>query len=135
MTAARETPLTVYYNGACPICGAEVRHYQELAERDDAALTWVDVSVEPQALAAHGIDVAGAKRRLHAKQADGDLVAGVEAFAQLWERLPRYRWLSRLSRVPVVRPLAEVVYERVLAPLLVVYNGWRDRRTATTSTR
>lgn len=122
--------LTVYYNGACPICGAEVRHYQELADRTDAPLDWVDISAQPKALEPWGIDADGAKRRLYAAGPDGTLTGGVEAFAGLWERLPRYRWLARLARTPGVRPVAEALYERVLAPGLVRYNAWRDRRRA-----
>ena len=122
--------LTVYYNGACPICGAEVRHYQELAAKTDAPLDWVDISAEPRALEPWGIDGEGAKRRLYAAAPDGTLTAGVEAFAGLWERLPRYRRLARLARTPGVRPLAEALYERVLAPGLVRYNAWRERRRA-----
>ncbi len=122
--------LTVYYNGACPICGAEVQHYRELAARTDAALDWVDISAEPRALERWGIDGEGAKRRFYAAEPDGRLVGGVEAFARVWERLPRYRALARLARTPGIRPLAEALYERVLAPGLVRYNAWRDRRRA-----
>jgi predicted DCC family thiol-disulfide oxidoreductase YuxK len=120
--------LTVYYNGACPICGAEIDHYQKLAAASDAPLAWVDISREPSALVAHGIDGEGAKRRLYATGADGRLTGGVEAFAQLWERLPRYRWLGRLARLRLVRPLAEALYERILAPGLYRYNRRRERR-------
>ncbi len=122
--------LTVFYNGACPICGAEVRHYQKLAAASDAPLAWVDISRTPEALDAHGIDGEGAKRRLYASGPDGRLMGGVEAFAQLWERLPRYRWLARLARLGPVRPLAEVLYERILAPGLYRFNRRRERRLA-----
>jgi len=122
--------LTVYYNGACPICGAEVRHYQELAAKTAAPLDWVDISAEPRALERWGIDGEGAKRRLYAAEADGSLVGGVEAFARLWERLPRYRVFARVARTPGIRPFAEALYERVLAPGLVRYNAWRERRRA-----
>jgi predicted DCC family thiol-disulfide oxidoreductase YuxK len=120
--------LTVYYNGACPICGAEVRHYRELATRSDAPLAWVDIVAEREALCGYGIDATGAKRRLYAVLDDGRLLGGVDAFAALWQRLPRYRWLARLVRVPGLRQLAVVVYERVLAPGLVRYNQRRERR-------
>jgi predicted DCC family thiol-disulfide oxidoreductase YuxK len=122
--------LTVYYNGACPICGAEVRHYRELAARTDAPLDWIDISAEPRALEPWGIDGEGAKRRFYVAEPDGGLAGGVEAFARVWERLPRYRPLARLARTPGIRPLAEALYERVLAPGLVRYNAWRDRRRA-----
>ena len=122
--------LTVYYNGACPICGAEVRHYQDLARKSDAPLAWVDISREPDALVDRGIDGDGAKRRLYARTAGGELRAGVDAFTLLWERLPRYRRLAGLARAPLVRPLAELLYERVLAPGLYRYNRRREARSA-----
>ena len=116
--------LTVFYNGACPICGAEVRHYQALAARDGAPLAWVDISRERDALLGYGIDAAGAKRRLYAALGDGRLLAGVDAFAALWLRLPRYRRLARIVTMPGLKGAAALVYERVLAPGLV----WLDRR-------
>ncbi|MEO1092108.1 MAG: DUF393 domain-containing protein [Pseudomonadota bacterium] len=118
--------LTVYYNGACPICGAEIAHYRRLAT--SAPLAWIDVSAEPSALDRFGIDAAGAERRLHAIAAEGDLLTGVDAFTALWRRLPRYRWLASLVGTPLVRPLAVALYERVLAPGLVWWN--RRRRMA-----
>ena len=120
--------LTVYYNGACPICGAEVRHYQTLASGEDAPLDWVDISVEREALARFGIDADGARRRLYAALDDGRLLAGVDAFAALWQRLARYRWLARLVALPGLKGLAAAVYERVLAPALVALDRRRQRR-------
>ena len=37
---------------------------------------------------------------------------------------------GRLYGLVHVNPLAEALYERVLAPGLVRYNAWRDRRRA-----
>ncbi len=120
--------LTVYYNGACPICGAEVRHYQRLASASGAPLDWVDISQTPDALGAYGIDHDGARRRLYATESGGELLGGVEAFARLWERLPRYRLLAAAARSRVMRPVAELVYERMLAPTLYRWNVWREAR-------
>ncbi|TVQ36832.1 MAG: DUF393 domain-containing protein [Geminicoccaceae bacterium] len=122
--------LTVYYNGACPICGAEIRHYRDLASKVRAPLDWVDISREPAALEAHGIDGCGAKRRLYATLDDGKLLAGVDAFAALWQRLPRYRWLARIVTVPGLETVAGWLYEGVLAPALVWFNQRRERRAA-----
>lgn len=129
MSASAER-LTVYYNGACPICGAEVRHYQTLAARADAPLDWVDISRDASGLCGYGIDGEGAKRRLYAVTAGGDLLAGVAAFEALWQRLPRYRALARLVGAPGLRSLAVLIYERVLAPALVALDRRRERRNA-----
>lgn len=119
--------LTVYYNGACPICRREIEHYRRLCEGEPAPLAWVDISREPLVLAPRGVDSLSARRRLHAVDGSGTLHAGVAAFAELWARLPRYRWLARLVRRPWLRPLAEGFYEGLLAPALFRFNAWRGR--------
>ena len=48
----------------------------------------------------------------------GRIVSGVEAFALIWKRLPRYGWLARLVRLPGVRGLAGFAYNRLAAPFL-----------------
>lgn len=119
--------LTVYYNGACPICRREIEHYRRLSHAQPISLAWVDISQEPLVLAPRGVDSLSAKRRLHAVDEHGQLLAGVAAFAELWSRLPRYRWLGRLVQRPLIHPLAQGIYEGLLAPLLFRFNAWWGR--------
>ncbi|MCR9220297.1 MAG: DUF393 domain-containing protein [Alphaproteobacteria bacterium] len=121
--------VTTLYHGACPICGTEVAHYRQYAAERALPLGWQDVSdgADAPLLAAHGVDREAAKRRLHVVTADGRLLAGVDAFQALWAEMPRYRWLARLVGLPIVRPLAELVYERLLAPALYRFNRRRGR--------
>jgi predicted DCC family thiol-disulfide oxidoreductase YuxK len=49
---------------------------------------------------------------------DGQIVSGVEAFALIWDLLPRYRWLATLVRLPIVSGLAGFAYNRIAAPAL-----------------
>jgi predicted DCC family thiol-disulfide oxidoreductase YuxK len=111
--------LTVCYNGACPVCRAEVEHYRRLADADAGArLHFLDVAADPAGAAPRGLAGEAPFRRLHAVSPDGRVLAGVEAFAAVWERLPRYRWLAKLVRRPVVGALARLAYERAAAPAL-----------------
>ena len=52
-----------------------------------------------------------AKRRLHGLDADGALRLGGPAFAAIWDRLPRYRWLSAIMRMP---GLAQGTFQQTL---------------------
>lgn len=101
--------LTVYYDGACPLCSAEIDHYKrcEGAER----LSFVDVSVENPG---DGLDQAEARARFHVRGPDGTLASGAAAFARLWHALPRWRWLGRLVAAPLAASLAEAVYKASL---------------------
>ncbi|MBB4267667.1 thiol-disulfide oxidoreductase DCC family protein [Roseospira visakhapatnamensis] len=138
-TPARDTPpgvaadpgsgadLTVFYNGACPVCRTEINHYRRIDARAGLGLGWHDVSAGRGALSAHGINARAATRRLYAIDETGHLHAGVDAFVQVWRRLPRYRWLAWLVTRPGIRPAAGLVYESVLAPALDRWNRWRHR--------
>jgi predicted DCC family thiol-disulfide oxidoreductase YuxK len=114
-----------YYNGACPICRFEIEHYKN--GPDGGAVRWHDLGDDPEALAPLGIDRAAAKRRLHVRDEAGEMHSGVDAFILIWQRMPRYRWLGRLVGRQPVRPLAALLYDNVLAPLLFHWNRWRRR--------
>jgi predicted DCC family thiol-disulfide oxidoreductase YuxK len=99
--------LSVYYDGGCPLCRAEIDQYRRCAGAE--RLAFVDVGRETQAL---GPDLprAAALRRFHVRTAEGQLVSGAAAFACLWQTLPGWRWLGRLIdwRVLGVRPVLPV---------------------------
>jgi predicted DCC family thiol-disulfide oxidoreductase YuxK len=120
--------LTTYYNGACPVCRTEVEHYKGIDARRGLGLGWHDVSQGVGPLAAHGLDRDSATKRLYAIDEGGRLHGGVDAFIQVWRRLPRYRWLARVVAAPGGRQIAGAVYEGVLAPVLYRWNRWRHRR-------
>jgi predicted DCC family thiol-disulfide oxidoreductase YuxK len=113
-----DTPPTetcVLYNGACPICSAEISHYAAYADTRALPLRFEDLGKTD--LASWGLSADQAARRLHVRK-DGTLLSGLPAFRVLWAEMPRYRWLARLTGWPILRPLATASYDHVLAPLL-----------------
>lgn len=115
--------LTILYNGQCPICAREVRHYQALARRHDAQIAFEDLNHTD--LSAWALSPDQARRRLHARPSpSAPVLSGVEAFVALWARLPGWQWLAWLAALPLLRPLAGLIYERALVPLLM----WNLRR-------
>jgi predicted DCC family thiol-disulfide oxidoreductase YuxK len=101
--------LTVYYDGACPVCSREV----EIYDRIDRAGTigWHDVSESEGGLGRDGVTQCDALARLHARLPDGQIVTGVEAFIAIWERLPGFRLLAPLARRHPFRWLLERGYD------------------------
>lgn len=116
--------VTVHYNGSCPVCSREIRHYRGL--QSDGDIAWCDITREPEQIGDFGVGLNAAKRRLHLV-VGGKLVSGVDAFAILWDRLPRYRWLSRLVRSRIGRPVAVALYEGLIAPALYGWNRLNGR--------
>lgn len=106
--ATRCAPLTVMFDGACPLCRREIGLYQSLTPLQPVA--WLDVScadVTPEARAQ-------LMARFHVQQSDGQMLSGAAAFVALWLSLPGWRWLGRLGRLPGVTPLLEVAYRGFL---------------------
>jgi len=106
---------TVYYDGACPLCRAEIGHYRRCAGAERLAFVDVGAEAAPERLDAD-LDRASARRRFHVRDADGRLLSGAAAFAHLWRTLPNWRWLGRIVALPPVLPLAEIAY-RAFLPL------------------
>ena len=86
----------VYFDSGCPVCARGAAHWQA---RDWARrVAWVDLIDEPEALAAEGVGFAAAMETLHVRDRHGRLVAGGDAFLELWDQLPGWRLLSGLIR-------------------------------------
>jgi predicted DCC family thiol-disulfide oxidoreductase YuxK len=96
--------LTAYYDGGCPLCRQEIAHYRRIDR--DSAIHWVDITSDGAALEAAGLDLGTAMRRIHAREPDGRMLTGVNAFVAIWRRLPWYRRLAALvSGLRLTRPL------------------------------
>lgn len=119
-------PLTVCYNGTCPVCRAEIDHYRARSMPGDG-LAFRDVAAQAGDELHPALAGDAGFRRLHALTADDRLLAGIDAFIAVWERLPRYRWLARLARWRPMRRLAGALYERAAAPLLFRLHQRRQR--------
>lgn len=122
MKAAETTPvLTVYFDGACPVCRREIALYRRQPGAE--ACAWVDASsCEGDALGP-GLDSAAALSRMHVRRADGSLVGGARAFIALWQSLPRTRLLGRVAAIPPIPWLLEVAYRLFLKARPI----WRPR--------
>jgi predicted DCC family thiol-disulfide oxidoreductase YuxK len=96
------------FDGACPLCRAEVAMYQKQAG-PDASLRWIDVSAEHTTVLGEP-DLACLRRRFHVRTAQGQWLSGAAAFAHLWDQLPGWRLLARLARWPGMLCLMEGAY-------------------------
>lgn len=126
MTEVKKT-LTIYYDGACPLCSMEIAQYRKEAGAE--ALCFVDASAKDCDLG-QGLTRETALARFHLRDEAGQLISGARAFAHLWAALPRWRWAARLARLPGLLPFMELGYRGFLRvrPLLARMASRSQRR-------
>ena len=110
-------PLTVLYDGACPLCRREIGVYRGL--QPNTPVCFADVSDTAQPLPS-GTTRERLLARFHVRDSDGRLLSGAQAFLALWAALPGWRWLALVGRVPGAAWVMERVYRlflRVRPPL------------------
>lgn len=129
-----EAQATVFFDGACPLCQAEIGLYR----RQDRAgsLCFVDASQAADRLPTQ-LTRQQAMGRFHVLSRDGRLLSGAAAFVAIWRFLPGWRWAARAAALPAaltalelgyrlflqVRPIISQLFGRLQAP------GDRARKT------
>jgi predicted DCC family thiol-disulfide oxidoreductase YuxK len=100
----QESSLTLYYDGLCPLCQAEITW---LSSRNAKKLLYfVDVSASNYEAASHQISCQAALDQMHGKLSDGTMLVGVEVFAAAYQRadLALLAWLfTRPWLSPILR--------------------------------
>lgn len=112
--------LTVWYDGDCPICTAEIGLMRRLDRA--SAIAFVDLSLP----GACPTDRNARLARLHAQVRGGPMVAGAAAFVAMWRVVPALRPLAALASPPPVLWFLERAYGLFLRvrPVLQAFVRW-----------
>jgi predicted DCC family thiol-disulfide oxidoreductase YuxK len=116
--------LEVLYNSECPICDREIKHYKKISNSD---ISYVPIS--PASLNSWGLSENQAAKKLHARLG-GKKVVGVDAFVEIWAKLPYYWILATFVKLPPVKFLADNMYSIFLAPMLFSLHKFRQKRAS-----
>jgi predicted DCC family thiol-disulfide oxidoreductase YuxK len=112
---------TLFYDGQCPLCTAEMQRLRQLA---GPGLALVDIHSLAVDAALPGRDVL--LQSLHLRRADQQMLSGLDANVAAWQHT-RLGFLWRWLRWPGIRVVADVVYGR--------WARWRYRRLYANSMR
>ena len=104
---SRTDRLTIFYDGRCPLCLAEMRQLQ--AANTAGLLRFEDLHAQDFAQRYPHIDPQRADRILHGQLESGEVLLGLDVTWQAWSRVGKHRWLAVL-RWPLLRPIADVAY-------------------------
>ena len=100
-------PLTLLYDGACPICRLEMDRLEQLDGL--RRLAFVDVAAPGFDAAKYGAALEDMQRLIHAVRPDGTLVVGVEVFRLAYSAVG-WGLLFAPTALPGVSTLAERAY-------------------------
>jgi 3-demethoxyubiquinol 3-hydroxylase len=106
-------PLTIYFDGSCPVCSREMAYYRRQVGAD--ACLWVDASRCPEAALGTGLSRSAALGKFHVRDEHGELVQGVRGFAAMWRALPRTAWLGRVASFGPMPAMLDLAYAAFLA--------------------
>ena len=100
--------LTVFYDGSCPLCRREIAFYRRRVA--SGRTRWADVSACPPEALPEGLTRQDAMARFHVQRADGALISGAGAFAELWAHTPGFQWLGCVARLPIIHGVLDRAY-------------------------
>ena len=109
--------MKIFFNNSCKICRTEINLYKKENVED---LNWIDItnnlSVEKE------INKTDREllRRLHVKF-DNKVYVGVDAFLLIWKKIPKYKFLYNIFKLPVFYQIFYILYE-IAAVLLFIKN-------------
>ena len=95
---------TLYYDGACPLCSAEIGRLRRL---QDGGLSLVDIHQADDARSPASKETL--LENLHYVTEGGDLLVGLDANVAAWQHT-RFGFLWRWLQWPLIRPLAAWLY-------------------------
>ncbi|MFO7982882.1 MAG: DUF393 domain-containing protein [Desulfuromonadales bacterium] len=104
-------PLTVFYDGSCRVCDAEMDRYRKKAPPE--RICFVDISDPGFDPGAYGKSLDDFMQQLHVLDADGRFYLAVDGFRAIWQAMPGpslFSLLGRLVQLPGVYSLAHLGY-------------------------
>lgn len=99
--------LTIFYDGTCPLCSAEMSMLRQYDHHNRLRLE--DIHANDFSGRYPMIDVVEADRILHGLDDQGQLLYGLDVTVMAWRLVERKRWLQVL-RWPLIRWVADKAY-------------------------
>tara|TARA_B100001093_G_scaffold223791_1_gene214485 strand:- start:17 stop:364 length:348 start_codon:yes stop_codon:yes gene_type:complete len=109
--------MKVYFNNSCKICKTEIDLYKKEKIQE---IDWVDITNNDLAEKETSKNSKQLLRRLHIKEGE-KITQGAEAFLLLWKKMPKYNFLYKFFKLPIIYSLFHIGYE-IIAFFLYLKN-------------
>ena len=109
--------MKVYFNNSCKICRSEINLYKK---ENVKGIDWIDITNNLNAEKETLRNDKELLRRLHVKE-NGKIMQGAEAFLYVWKKIPKYKFLYKFFKVPIIFTIFKYGYE-IIAFFLYLKN-------------
>ncbi|MEO9274980.1 DUF393 domain-containing protein [Marinomonas sp. 5E14-1] len=99
--------LTIFYDGYCPLCTAEMNLLRDLDNKKKLILE--DIHAADFSERFPHIDPIQADKILHGQLQNGKVIKGLEVTCLAWKLVEKHKWMQVL-RWPVIRLFADLGY-------------------------
>jgi len=101
--------MKVYFNNSCKICRSEINLYKKENIKD---IDWIDITNNSDAEKETSRNDKELLRRLHVKE-NGKIIQGAEAFLYVWKKIPKYKFLYKFFKLPIIFTIFKYGYEMI----------------------
>ena len=101
--------MKVFFNNSCKICRSEINLYKKENIKD---IDWIDITNNSDAEKETSRNDKELLRRLHVKE-NGKIIQGAEAFLYVWKKIPKYKFLYKFFKLPIIFTIFKYGYEMV----------------------
>lgn len=98
----------IFVDGNCIVCDFEISHYKRIAPQE---FEIVDISDAGFDAGKFGLTAEAVNKHMHVQTPSGEMLKGVDAFAAIWKRIPKYQKFASIIRWPVIHQAALLGYE------------------------
>jgi predicted DCC family thiol-disulfide oxidoreductase YuxK len=102
--------ITIFYDDKCNVCSREINFYRKHALR--GSFKWLGIGSSAKELSFENIKIVDALMYLHAKDCEGSLHVGVDAFILIWSQLSYFKYLSYFISLPFIYQLTAFFYAK-----------------------
>ena len=101
--------MKVYFNNSCKICKEKIYLYKKEKNQE---IDWIDITNNHLAEKETSKNSKELLRRLHIKEGE-KIIQGADAFLMLWKKMPKYNFLYKFFKLPIIFHLFSFAYEVV----------------------
>ncbi len=100
--------LKVFFDGGCHLCSREIDMYRKHDKNN--VLQFVDISAQDFDASTENLDPEKVYKYFHVKTPEGKVISGVDAFREIWQRLPKFHWMNRIAKITPFKKCMDLGY-------------------------